>query len=200
MKVFTTLLVFVAIYLPAQQQQPRRPASQTEAMYRSAAASAEKKFQHIEENGARSTPDQQPTVLTEREINAYVNSGNVSLPAGVKSVRFSGRPGVVDATARVDFDQITAAHGSSNPLLSLFSGVHDVHAVAKAEGSGGQGRAEIQSVDIDGTTVPRVALEYFVSKYVTPKYPDVGMTSTFELPDRIDTATVGQGTLTVTQK
>jgi hypothetical protein len=45
-----------------------------------------------------------------------------------------------------------------------------------------------------------MALEYFVSKYVTPKYPNVGMDSTFKLPYRIDTAVVGQGTLTVTQK
>jgi hypothetical protein len=87
-----------------------------------------------------------------------------------------------------------------NPLLSLFTGVHDVHAVARAEGSGGRGRVEIQSVELDGTTVPRMALEFFVSRYITPKHPNVGMHSTFELPSRIDTAAVGQGTLTVTQK
>ena len=139
-------------------------------------------------------------MLTDREVNAYMASGNVKLPTGVKSVRFSGRPGFIDATARVDFDEITASRRSGNPLLSLFSGVHDVHAVARAQGSGGRGHVEIQSVDLDGTTIPRVALEYFVSKYVTPKYPDVGMDSTFNLPYRIDTAVVGQGTLTVTQK
>jgi len=194
----TALLVLCSLALIAQQSRP--PASQTEAMYQSAAASADKKFQHIQENGARATPDQQPTTLTDREINAYLASGKVELPTGVKSVRFSGRPGIIDATARVDFDQITASRRASNPLLSLFSGVHDVHVVARGEGSGGQGRVEIQSVDLDGTTVPRVALEYFVSKYVTPKYPDVGMTSTFQLPERIDTAVVGQGTLTLTQK
>ena len=193
-----TVWVLIAVSLAAQQ--PRRPASQTEAMYQSAAASADHKFQHIEENGARSTPDEQPTTLTEREINAYLASGKVALPTGVKSVRFSGRPGVVEATARVDFDQIKESRPNPNPLLSLFSGVHDVHAVAKAEGSGGRGRTEIESVDIDGTTVPRIALEYFVSKYITPKYPEVGMTSTFELPNRIDTAVVGQATLTITQK
>lgn len=193
------ILIFV-FALASSAQQSRPPASQTEAMYQSAAASADRKLQHIEENGARSTPDQQPTELTEREINAYISSGKVDLPNGVKSVRFSGRPGIVAATARVDFDEITAKARSSNPLLSLFSGIHDVHVIARAEGSGGQGRVEIQSVDLDGTTIPRVALEYFLSRYVTPKYPEVGMTSTFQMPDRIDTATVGQGTLTVTQK
>jgi hypothetical protein len=169
-------------------------------MYQSALASADRKFQHIAQNAQASTPDQQPTVLTEREVNAYVASENVKLPTGVKSVRFSGRPGMIDATARVDFDEIMASRRTSNPLLSLFSGVHDVHAVAKAQGSGGQGRVEIQSVDLDGTTIPRMALEFFVERYITPKYPNVGMDSTFKMPYRIDTAAVGQGMLTITQK
>jgi hypothetical protein len=181
-------------------QQPRRPASQTEAMYQSATASAERKFQHIAENAEQPDPDQRPTVLTEREVNAYMASGIVKLPTGVKSVRFSGRSGVIDATARVDFDEITASRRASNPLLAVFSGVHDVHAVARAEGSGGQGRVEIQSVEIDGTTVPRLALEFFIARYITPKHPNAGMDSTFKLPSHIDTAVVGQGTLTVTQK
>jgi hypothetical protein len=181
-------------------QQPRRPASQTEAMYQSATASAERKFRHLAENAERPDPDQRPTVLTEREVNAYMASGNVKLPTGVKSVRFSGRSGVIDATARVDFDEITASRRASNPLLSLFTGVHDVHAVAKAEGSGGRGRVAIQSVEIDGTTVPRLALEFFIARYITPKHPNVGLDSTFKLPSHIDTAVVGQGTLTVTQK
>lgn len=200
MKVTLVLAVFLATVVAAQQQQPRRPASQTEAMYQSATASADRKFQHIAQNAQQPRPDQRPTVLTDREVNAYVNSPNVKLPTGVKSVKFNGRPGVIDATARVDFDQITASRRSGNPLLAIFSGVHDVHVVANAEGSGGQGRVEIQSADIDGTTIPRMALEFFLSHYVTPKYPDVGMTSTFKLPYRIDTATVGQGTLTLTQK
>jgi hypothetical protein len=198
MKISAVFILLLAAGLAAQQ--PRKPASQTEAMYQSATASADRKFEHIAQNAQRQPPDQAPTVLAEREVNAYVNSPNVKLPTGVKSVRFSGRPGVIEATARVDFDEITASRRSGNPLLSLFSGVHDVHAVAHAEGSGGQGRVEIQSVDLDGTTIPRVALEFFVEHYIAPKYPNVGMDSTFKLPYRIDTAVVGQGTLTVTQK
>ena len=199
MKVFV-ITALLATAVVAQQQQPRRPASQTEAMYQSAAASADRKFQHIAQNAQQAHPDQRPTVITDREINAYVNSSNVKLPTGVQRVTFSGRPGVIDATARVDFDAITASRHSSNPLLSLFSGVHDVHVVANGQGSGGQGRVEVQSADLDGTTIPRIALEFFLSHYVTPKYPDVGMTSTFQLPYKVDTATVGQGTLTLTQK
>jgi hypothetical protein len=40
----------------------------------------------------------------------------------------------------------------------------------------------------------------FVEKYVTPRYPDVGLDSTFALPAKIETATVGPHKLTVVQK
>lgn len=198
---FPALIVamLVACTLAAQQAH-RPPASQTERMYQSAAQSAQRKFQHIIDNSRRNPPDQTPTVFTEREINAYVASSYVKLPVGVKSVRFRGRPGVIDAVARVDFDQITASRRESNPLLYFFSGTHDVHVVANAQASGGRGQVEIQRVDIDGVSVPRMALEFFISHYLTPKYPDIGMTSTFKLGFRVDTAMVGNGTLAVTQK
>lgn len=183
---------------PTTQQQPA--ASGTQAMYNAAISSAAAKLQHIEENAQRNPPDQRPTVLTEREINAYLASGKVQLPTGVRSVRFTGQNGVLNTTARVDFDAITAQSQSSNPLLSLFSGVHDVHAVAHASGSGGKGRVQIDSIDIDGVNVPRIALQFFLDRYITPKYPQVGMTSVFALPARIDTANIGDHQLALTQK
>ena len=59
----------------------------------------------------------------------------------------------------------------------------------------------VQSVEIDGVTVPRVALEYFVSKYLQPKYGNnVGLNSNFAMPSHVDTAVVGNNTLTITQR
>jgi hypothetical protein len=184
----------------AQTAGTAHPASATEAMYAASADSAERKFRHIQENGQRPQPDQSPTQLTEREINAYFAAGRVSLPKGVQRVQFFGSQAVVTGTARVDFDQITAGKSSMNPLLALFRGLHDITVQAHARGAGHQGRVHIDSAAIDGVNVPRVALELFVSKYVTPKYPNVGMDSTFRLPERIDTAVVGDHLLTVTQK
>lgn len=178
----------------------QQPASSTQAMYNNAVASADAKFRHIEANARRNPPDQTPTVFTEREINSYLNSGRVQLPVGVRSVQFTGRNGVVNTTARVDFDAITAQARSSNPLLSLFTGVHEVHAVAHASGSGGKGRVHIDSIDLDGTTIPRVALQFFIDRYIRPKHPEVGLDSVFTLPARIDTATVGDHQLILTQK
>jgi len=45
-----------------------------------------------------------------------------------------------------------------------------------------------------------MALQYFLDRYVRPKHPEVGLDSVFELPERIDTATVGDHQLFLTQK
>lgn len=160
----------------------------------------ERKLAHIEENAAANPPSQTPTVLKEQEINAYVASEEVSLPEGVESVRFQELPGVVTATARVDFDKIKQGRSSFNPLLAVFSGTHDIVVVAHARGDAGRGHVHIDSVSLDGVTIPRFVLQLFAEKYIQPKYPGLGVDSEFALPDRIDTAIVGEHTVTVTQK
>lgn len=164
------------------------------------AASCEAKLQHIQENAARKAPDPAPTVLTEDEINDYLAAGKVQLPKGVQKVRFTGAPNVVTANARVDFDKLTEGK-SVNPLLaSLFTGVHDIVVVADANGVGGMGEVRVQSVTLDGTAIPRMALEYLVDHFVKPKYPEAGLDSRFRLPERIDSAEVGEHKLRLRQK
>lgn len=179
---------------------PRQAASATDAMYTAAADSAARKFQHLRQNASLAHPDQTPTVFTQGEINAYLASGRVKLPKGVQRVRLAGDPGIIIADARVNFDEITAGKRAANPLLALFTGVHDVHAESHANGSGGRARVHVDSVALDGITVPRVALQYFVDHYIKPKHPNLGLDSVFQMPDRIDIAVVGLHKLTVTQK
>lgn len=164
------------------------------------ADSLQRKLDHIQRNGRLAHPDPTPTVMTEEEINDYVASGHVKLPQGVKKVRFEGQSGVLVSIATIDFDEIRQGQKSSNPLLALFNGVHTVRVEADAAATGGEGKVHVRTVTFDGTAVPRFALEYFLSRYVTPKYPNVGMDSTFRLSDRIDTAIIGYHKLTVTQK
>jgi hypothetical protein len=118
----------------------------------------------------------------------------------VQSVKFQGEPGIIIAKARVDFDQLKAGRRSSNPLLGVFSGIHDVVVQAHAHGSGEQGIVRVDSVSLDGIEIPRFVLQSFVEKYLQPKYPNIGLDSRFALPDRIDTAIVGLHKLTITQK
>src|SRR2546421_2714761 len=158
------------------------------------------RLHHIQQNGLSATPDTAPTVLPDDEGNAYFAAGRVKLPTSVQQLRYSTAPGTVNAVARIDFDTLTQNSTSSNPLLSLFSGVHDVRVIADASAQSGTATVTAQSVEIDGITVPRMALEYFVKKYLTSRFPNVGMTSRFKLPSRVDSAKVGKGEVTVNQR
>jgi hypothetical protein len=164
------------------------------------AASMERKLRHLESNGALLHPDPAPTEFSEKEVNTYFTAGEMQLPRGVKSVLFQSESGIVRATARVDFEEVKAGIDAYNPLLSVFTGVHDVVVVARAHGTGGEGFVQVDSVSLDGLDIPRFALQLFVEKYIQPKYPDIGLNSRFPMPDRIDRAIVGQHKLTVTQK
>jgi hypothetical protein len=163
-------------------------------------ASAESKLQHLQNNGEQAHPDPTPAEFSEQEINAFFASGNVELPAGVQSVILQEQPGVVVGTSRVDFDQVKTGKNSYNPLLSVFSGLHDVVVKAHARGEHGQGLVQVDSVSIDGVEVPRFVLELFVEKYLAPKYPNIGIDSRFALPARVDAAIVGLHKVTLTQK
>jgi hypothetical protein len=188
-----TIILFILSEAPIAQVNPSSKSSP-------AVSSMERKLQHVQSNATLAHPDQTPTEFTEQEINAYFASGAIKLPAGVQSVNFQGQPEVVTATSRIDYDQLQAGRRSSNPLLSLFSGIHDVVVSARVRGAGGRGYVNVDSVSLDGVEIPRFALEMFVEKYLQPKYPGVGLDSQFALPARIDTAKVGFHKLTITQK
>ena len=199
----TVLLVASVIFIVKEGPASAQPSSAAQANSTSGhrlADSMQAKLDHIRQNGEQPRPNQMPTVMTEEEVNDYVASDHIELPKGVTKLRFEGRSGVVTAFLNVDFDEIRGGQKSPNPMLAVFSGQHDVRVEASAAGSGGQGKVSVHEVTIDGFSVPRMALEYFVSKYITPKYPNIGIDSEFQLPNKIDLATVGYHKLTVTQK
>ena len=158
------------------------------------------KLQRLQSNAAQAHPDPSPTEFTEQEINAYLASGKVELPTGVRSVVLQEQPGIIVGTSRVDFDQLKAGKNSYNPLLSVFSGVHEVVATAHAYGAKREGMVHVDSVSLDGVEIPQFVLEMFVEKYLKPKYPNIGIDSRFALPARVDSATVGLHKVTVIQK
>lgn len=166
-----------------------------------AADSFQMKVDRIKANAAAAAPDRKPTKFSQEEINAYFAERRLKLPEGVKTVTFDLKPEQVSAFTRVDFEQIRKSRKSMNPLLAIFDGVHDCHVVASAQPAGpGMVHVRVESVEIDGMTVPRMALELFVKHYVNPKYPNVGLDNDYKLPARIDAAVIGDQVGTITQK
>jgi hypothetical protein len=190
LKLVAFLLLLAAALLAAQNQ------AQHSAAYRS----MEQKVAHLKQNAAREHPDSKPTEITQDEANAYFAEGGVKMPKGVSGLNLTATPGTLDGHAKVDFDAVTEKARSSNPLLAVFTGMHDIHIVAQASGTHGTGTISVQKVELDSIEIPQMMLQLFVDRYLKSKYPNVGLTSTFKLPLRIDTAAVENGRVALVQK
>ena len=190
------IFLALAVGIGAGAQHTQNARDNHSAEYRS----IQQKLAWLKQNGAKAHPDPKPVELTEPEVNAYFNEGGVKMPKGVSHLRLSSQGSLIDGHAQVNFEEIMQGRGSNNPLYSLFNGTHDVHAKAEGSGVNGVGSIKVQSVDFDGITIPQFALEWFVQHYLAPKYPNVGMTSTFKLPLRIQTATVETGKVRLLQR
>lgn len=162
--------------------------------------SADHKFAAIVSFESNPTPGGRTTVLTDREINAYFNEGGIQWPDGVSDVRLDFQPAVINGSAQVDFDKVTAKNREKSPMMALFTGVHTVRVQAQASAVHGRATIRVQSVSLDGLDIPRAALEFFVQHYLQPKYPEFDLDTTIGLPYRIETAIVGDHQITLIQR
>lgn len=140
------------------------------------------------------------TALTDDEMNAYFAEGGVKWSDGLSDVRISDQPAVINGTAQVDFDKITAKSRSNSPLMMLFTGVHTVRVTAQAAAVKGRASIKVQTVSLDGLEIPRAALEFFVEKYLQPKYPEADLDTVIGMPNQIDSAIVGDRQITFAQR
>lgn len=165
------------------------------------ADSMEKKIAAVRENGERGRPGKQTTVFAQDEVNAYFAERRLTMPEGVRSVTFDLTPGKVFSRARIDFDEITRERRNRNPLMHLFTGTHDVEVGARATSAGpGRVRVNVESVAIGGVTVPRMALQFFIERFVNPKYPKVRLDGEYTLPAKMDSVTIDMRKGTAVQK
>jgi hypothetical protein len=164
------------------------------------ADSLQQKVAHLRDNGAKAKPDPRPTVLTNEEVDAYMNSGRVKMPEGISDIHLTTTVGEAVASAKIDFDRLTRDVRKTNPLWSLFSGVHDVKVRCGVWGKDGMGNVHVQNVWLDDHEIPRVALEFFLDHYIKPKLPQASLDNRFRMPVRIWSATVTSGKTTLIQK
>ena len=195
-----SIAIFLILPVLAFAQSATKTQSAPPKKLSPAAARMQQKLDHLDQNAKANPIDARPTQLNEDEVNAWVSEGMLKMPKGVKKAVFQAQSGTIRCDANVDFDEITAGKHSFNPLLMIFSGTHDITVTGAADAQAGTGHVHIQSASLDGVEIPRMALELFVNRYLKPKYPNVGLDSDFKMPDRIDSATVGNKYVLLIQK
>jgi hypothetical protein len=98
-----------------------------------------------------------PLVVTERQLNSYVNLSLASLlPAGVSSLRLQLQKDRLGAQAQVDLDRVKGQlpPGSTGGLLALLSGVVPVELSGRLVAANGSGRVEIEQASVGGVSLP----------------------------------------------
>ena len=58
----------------------------------------------------------------------------------------------------------------------------------------------VRSVMLDSVSIPKMALEMFIEKWVNPKYPTIRLDGDYKLPAKIDIVTIEERRGIITQK
>ena len=175
-----------------------------QAVTAEAAASASRKLDGIL-NPSISSSRSITTRFTEQEVNSYIHYDLASeYPPGISKVNLNFVPGSISGSADVDFDKLKSARSSGTGggeglgmLSYLFRGVHTINCEGAFSAVNGLGRFSLGEVSIDGLVLPRPLVDFLVASYLKPRFPALNLDHPFRLPDSIDAAEVGQGSLQV---
>ncbi|HTI36898.1 MAG TPA: hypothetical protein VL484_04995 [Vicinamibacterales bacterium] len=168
------------------------------------AARFQAKLTRIQAFAAARSAKAQSTELTDVEVNSYLRySAGAQVPVGMTEPTLNALGnGRVAGRAIVDLDAVRhqKQRGWTDPLGYL-SGKVPVTASGTLTTSNGTGQFALESAEISGVTVPKFVLQELLSYYSrTPETPNgIDMDAPFQLPARIKSITVGNGSATVIQ-
>ena len=150
-----------------------------------ASLSAKRKIDRINSGSLRNG---ETVVLSENEINSffkYDHSGEMA--DGVRDVKVKLREGGAVVRVLVDLSHAQSQNGAPGGILwrFLFSGEREVTANCRYRSADGYGRLDLDSVEIDGTTVPRFIVDWLIASYVNPQTPDFEVGETVALPKKV---------------
>ena len=190
------LLVFCGFpQLPAAFQALAQ--EQAPVVNKEAAESAAAKIRLIEESSV-SGHSFGTLRFSEEELNSYLHYEMESeFPPGVSKPRLKFQPGRTQGWAEIDFDKLkNASKNQPNSIMDYFlRGVHTLGVEGTLSGSGGTGQFHLETVSVDGFTMPRVVVDYLIEHYLKTRYPEVAIDRPFALPFPIDKLTVEMGSL-----
>ncbi len=150
-----------------------------------ASSSAKRKIDRINSGSLRSG---ETVVLSENEINSFFKYDHAGEMAdGVREVKVKLQEGGALVRVLVDLSQAQGQNGAPGGILwrFLFSGEREVTANCRYRSADGYGRLDLDSVEIDGTTVPQFVVDWLIASYVNPQTPDFEVGKTVALPKKV---------------
>ena len=150
-----------------------------------ASLSAKKKIDRINSGSLRNG---ETVILSENEINSffkYDHSGE--MPEGVREVKVDLGEGGAVVRVFVDLSRAQDQQGAPGGIVwrFLLRGERKVVAHCRYRSADGYGRLDVDSVEIDGRTVPRFIVDWLIASYVNPQIPDFEVGKTVGLPKKV---------------
>lgn len=136
--------------------------------------------------------------IGEVEANSYLQYELAAdFPPGVSKARLQLQPERPQASAEVDFDKLKAAsRNPPNPLVDYFvQGVHTIGVEGTLAGAGGTAEFHLETVTLDGITMPRFVVDYLIDHYVKTHYPGVAIDRPFQMGFSIDKLKIEAGSI-----
>ena len=150
-----------------------------------ASSSAKRKIDRIN-SGSLSSGE--TVVLSENEINSFFKYDHAGEMAdGVREVKVKLREGGAVVRVLVNLSRAQGQNGGPGGILwrFLFSGEREVTADCRYRSADGYGQLDLDSVEIDGTTVPQFVVDWLIASYVNPQTPDFEVGKTVALPKKV---------------
>jgi len=161
----------------------------------------------VSARGATPRPGKQAvvrTVLTERELNVYLQSGGKDLfPVGVRNPQVSiANEHRVSGHALVDLDAVRKSKERTwlDPAAYL-TGVVEVKVTGTLQTANGKGTFALETATIANVPVPKSLMQELVSFYSrTAETPEgISLDQPFDLPHKIREVQIQRGAATIIQ-
>ena len=127
-------------------------------------------------------------ILTEDEINSLLRyDSELDVPEGVRDLKVSLDNNRGELRARVDMSKMQSRRGGDLGFLvrMLLSGERELRASLHYTSSRGEGRIDLESVEIDGTRISGWILDLLISSYVVPRVPEFEPGRSIPLPHKL---------------
>ena len=150
-----------------------------------AGLSAKKKIDRINSGSLRNG---ETVILSENEINSFFKYDHAGdIPDGVREVNVELREGGAVLRALVDLSRAQGQNRAPGGIVwrFLLRGERKVVAHCRYRSANGYGRLDVDSVEIDGRTVPRFIVDWLIASYVNPQMPDFEVGKKVALPKKV---------------
>jgi hypothetical protein len=181
------------------------PAAQRSGASLDDAVRLRSKVEAITRNGEAARPVPLTTIVTEREVDAYLTyDARPHLPAGFT------QPGIVilptlslSGTATIDLDAIRRQRRSRGVFdpLNYLSGTVSVAVVGRLSGAAGFARFSLESARLAGIPIPKVVVQELLTYYTrtSSKPQGLSLDDPYPLPARIREIQVRRGEALIRQ-